>query len=73
MGEGGDAREQLLQQRNKVEQLESEIAQSRSNLQEVEAQLLKMKQESLRELADLDRQLTEVRDTQDKEVLRAPL
>ena len=71
--QGGIQKLQLLQQRNKVEQLESEIAQSRSNLQEVEAQLLKMKQESLRELADLDRQLTEVRDTQDKEVLRAPL
>ena len=71
--QGGIQKLQLLQQRNKVEQLESEIAQSRANLQEVEAQLLKMKQESLRELADLDRQLTEVRDTQDKEVLRAPL
>lgn len=71
--QGGIQKLQLLQQRNKVEQLESEIAQSRSNLQEVEALLLKMKQESLRELADLDRQLTEVTDTQNKEVLRAPL
>ena len=71
--QGGIQKLQLLQQRNKVEQLESEIAQSRANLQEVEAQLLKMKQESLRELADLDRQLAEVMDTQDKEVLRAPL
>ena len=71
--QGGIQRMQILQQRNKVEQLESEIAQSRANLQEVQAQLLKMKQESLRELADLDRQLTEVRDTQDKEVLKAPV
>lgn len=71
--QGGIQKLQLLQQRNKVEQLESEIAQSRSNLQEVEALLLKMNQESLRELADLDRQLTEVTDTQSKEVLRAPL
>lgn len=71
--QGGIQMMQVLQQRNRVEQLQSEIAQARANLQEVQAQLLKMKQESLRELADLDRQLTEVEDTQDKEVLRAPL
>jgi HlyD family secretion protein len=71
--QGGIQMMQVLQQRNRVEQLQSEIAQARANLQEVQAQLLKMKQESLRELADLDRQLTEVEDTQDKEILRAPL
>ena len=70
---GGIQRMQLLQQKNRVEQLQSEIAQARANLQEVQAQLLKMKQESLRELADLERQLVEVKDTQDKEVLKAPL
>lgn len=71
--QGGIQRMQVYQQKNKVEQLESEIAQSRANLQEVQAQLLKMKQESLREIADLERQLVEVKDTQDKEVMRAPL
>ena len=71
--QGGIQILQLLQQRNKVEQLESEVAQSRFNLQDVEAQLTKLKQESLRELSDLDRQLTEVNDAQDKEVLLAPL
>jgi HlyD family secretion protein len=71
--QGGIQRMQVLQQLNRVEQLQSEIAQARANLQEVQAQLLKMKQESLRELTDLDRQLAEVQDTQDKEVLRAPL
>lgn len=71
--QGGIQKVQLLQQQNRVEQLQSEIAQSRANLQEVQAQLLKLKQESLRELADLDRQLAEVRDTQAKEELRAPL
>ena len=70
---GGIQRMQLLQQKNRVEQLQSEIAQARANLQEVQAQLLKMKQESLRELADLERQLVEVKDTQNKEVMRAPL
>ena len=71
--EGGIQRMQLLQQKNRVEQLQSEIAQARANLQEVQAELLKMKQESLRDLADLERQLVEVKDTQDKEVMRAPL
>jgi hemolysin D len=71
--QGGIQRMQVYQQKNKVEQLESEIAQSRANLQEVQAQLLKMKQESLREIADLERQLVEVKDTQSKEVMRAPL
>ena len=70
---GGIQRMQLLQQKNRVEQLESEIAQARANLQEVQAQLLKMKQESLRELADLERQLVEVQDTLEKEILKAPL
>lgn len=64
---------ELLRQRNRVEQLESEISQSRANLQEVQAQLLKMKQESLREIADLERQLVEVEDTRNKEVLSAPV
>lgn len=64
---------ELLRQRNRVEQLESEVAQSRANLQEVQAQLLKMKQESLREISELERQLVEVEDIQNKEVLAAPV
>lgn len=64
---------ELLRQRNRVEQLESEIAQSRANLQEVQAQLLKMKQESLREIAELERQLVEVEDIRSKEILKAPV
>lgn len=64
---------ELLRQRNRVEQLQSEVAQSRANLQEVQAQLLKMKQESLREIAELERQLVEVEDTRNKEVLTAPV
>ncbi len=64
---------ELLRQRNRVEQLQSEVAQSRANLQEVQAQLLKMKQESLREISELERQLVEVEDIRSKEVLTAPL
>ncbi|WP_295536375.1 HlyD family efflux transporter periplasmic adaptor subunit [Synechococcus sp. UW140] len=70
---GGIQRMQLLQQKNRVEQLESEIAQSRANLLEVQAQLMKMKQESLREITDLERQLVEIKDTLEKEILKAPL
>ena len=55
------------------EQLESEVAQARANLQEVQAQLLKMEQESLREISDLERQLVEVEDTLSKEILSSPV
>ena len=71
--QGGIQRIQLLQQKNRVEQLQSEVAQARANLQEVQAQLLKLKQESLKEIADLDRQLVEVKDTQKNEEIRSPL
>ena len=64
---------ELLRQRNRVEQLESEVAQSRANLQEVQAQLLKMEQESLSEISELERQLVEVEDTRSKEVLTSPV
>ena len=71
--QGAFKRTELLRQRNRVEQLESEVAQARANLQEVQAQLLKMEQESLREISDLERQLVEVEDTLSKEVLSAPV
>ena len=64
---------ELLRQRNRVEQLQSEVAQSRANLQEVQAQLLKMKQESLREISELERELVEVEDIRSKEILTAPI
>ena len=71
--QGAFKRTELLRQRNRVEQLESEVAQARANLQEVEAQLLKMEQESLREISELERQLVEVENTLNKEVLTAPV
>ena len=71
--QGAFKRTELLRQRNRVEQLESEVAQARANLQEVQAQLLKMEQESLREISDLERQLVEVEDTLSKEILSAPV
>ena len=71
--QGAFKRTELLRQRNRVQQLESEVAQARANLQEVQAQLLKMEQESLREISDLERQLVEVEDTLSKEILSSPV
>ena len=64
---------ETLRQRNRVEQLESEVAQSMADLEEVEAQLLKLEQQSLREISDLERQLVEVGDIITKERLDAPV
>ena len=64
---------ETLRQRNRVEQLESEVAQSKADLEEVEAQLLKLEQQSLREISDLERQLVEVGDIITKERLNAPV
>ena len=64
---------ELLRQRNKVEQLESEAKVVKADLEEVEAQLNKLKQESLREISDLERQMVEVQDTITKEKLSAPI
>ena len=70
---GGIQIVQILQQQNKVQQLRSEIAQSEANLREVQAELVKLRQESLRNLSDLERQLVEVNKALDYEVLRAPV
>ena len=64
---------EVLRQRNKVEQLESEVLVAEADLEEVEAQLNKLEQESLREISDLERQLVEVEDTIKKERLSAPV
>ena len=64
---------ELLRQRNKVEQLESEAQVVKADLEEVEAQLNKLKQESLREISELERQMVEVQDTITKEKLSAPI
>ena len=64
---------QILQQKNKIQQLTGEIAQSEANLREVQAELVKLRQESLRNISDLQRQLVEVNKALDYEVLRAPV
>ena len=71
--EGAVNRIQILQQKNKIQTLRSEIAQSQASYREVQAELVKLRQDSLRNLADLDRQLLEVNKAIEYEVLRAPV
>jgi len=71
--EGAVNRIQILQQKNKIQTLRSEIAQSQASYREVQAELVKLRQDSLRNLADLDRQLLEVNKAIEYEVMRAPV
>lgn len=71
--QGGVQQLQVLQQRNRVQQLRSEIAQAEANQREVQAELVRLRQESLRNLSDLDRQRVEVREAQEQELLVAPV
>ena len=70
---GAVDRIQIIQQKNKIQTLRSEIAQSQASYREVQAELVKLRQDSLRNLADLDRQLLEVNKAIEYEVLRAPV
>ena len=70
---GAVNRIQIIQQKNKIQTLRSEIAQSQASYREVQAELVKLRQDSLRNLADLDRQLLEVNKAIEYEVLRAPV
>lgn len=49
------------------------MAQAEANLREVQAELVRLRQESLRNLSELDRQRVEVREAQEQELLLAPL
>ena len=71
--EGAVNRIQILQQKNKVQTLRSEISQSQASYRAVQAELVKLRQDSLRNLADLDRQLLEVNKAIEYEVMRAPV
>jgi len=64
---------QLLKQKTKIQQLIADISQSEANLREVQAELLRLQQESLKNLSDYERQLVEVNKAIEYEVLRAPI
>ena len=59
--QGGIQIIQFLQQKNRLQELQSEIAQTQANRREVQSEALKARQESLKELANIARQLTETR------------
>ena len=71
--QGGIQIVQFLQQKNRLLELQSEIAQTQANRREVQSEALKAEQESLKELANIDRQLTETRKASEYESLRSPL
>jgi HlyD family secretion protein len=73
VGVGAIQMVQLLQQKNKVQGLRSEVAQADANIREVQAEKIKTRQEALRSISDLERQLLEASKAQQYEVMRSPL
>ena len=71
--QGGISIVQFLQQKNRLQELKSEIAQTEANRREVQSEAMKAQQESLKELANIERQLTETRKAREYESLRSPL
>jgi HlyD family secretion protein len=69
-----------MEQKNKAQELRSEIAQTEASirqtdaeLHEVQSDLLKQRKESERQLSDLERQSIEVREQMQTELLRSPV
>ena len=71
--QGGIQIVQYLQQKNRLQELQSEIAQTEANRREVQSEALKARQESLKELANIERQLTETQKASEYESLRSPV
>ena len=71
--QGGIQIVQYLQQNNRLQELQSEIAQTEANRREVQSEALKARQESLKELANIERQLTETQKASEYESLRSPV
>jgi len=71
--QGGIQIVQFLQQKNRLQELGAEIAQTEANRREVQSEALKARQESLKELANLERQLAETQKASAYESLRAPV
>lgn len=71
--QGGIQIVQYLQQKNRMQELQSEIAQADANRREVQSEALKARQESLKELSNIERQLVETQKASEYESLRAPV
>jgi HlyD family secretion protein len=78
--QGGIQVVQYMEQKNKAQELRSEIAQTQATIRQTEAELhevqfdlLKQRKESERQLSDLERQSIEVREQMQTELLRSPV
>ena len=73
VSEGAIAEVQYLRQKNQLQELQSEIAQTEATLREVQAESIKSEQQIQRELADLEREIVEAKKSQEYQSLRAPV
>ena len=73
VSQGAIAEVQYLKQKNRLQELQSEIAQSKAILREVQAESIKSEQQIQRELADLERKLVETNKSLEYESLRSPV
>ena len=71
--QGAIAEVQYLRQKNQLQELQSEIAQTEATLREVQAESIKSEQQIQRELADLEREIVEAKKSQEYQSLRAPV
>jgi HlyD family secretion protein len=78
--QGGIQVVQYMEQKNKAQELRSEIAQTQASIRQTDAELhevqfdlLKQRKESERQLSDLERQSIEVREQMQTELLRSPV
>ena len=71
--QGAIAEVLYLRQKNQLQELQSEIAQTEATLREVQAESIKSEQQIKRELADLEREIVEANKSQEYQSLRAPV
>ncbi len=71
--QGAIAEVQYLRQKNQLQELQSEIAQTEATLREVQAESIKSGQQIERELSDLERQIVEAKKSKEYKSLRAPV
>ena len=73
VSQGAIAEVQYLRQKNQLQELQSEIAQTEATLREVQAESIKSERQIQRELADLEREIVEAKKSQEYQSLRAPV
>ena len=73
VSQGAIAEVQYLRQKNQLQELQSEIAQTEATLREVQAESIKSEQQIQRELADLERQIVETNKSKEYQSLRSPV